>query len=76
MPTFECPTCGKLFTTERNEDAPYRPFCSQRCRLIDLGRWLDGEYCISDPLVPPAPQETEIDLGPRDQRHDNNEAPD
>ncbi|WP_337997094.1 DNA gyrase inhibitor YacG [Oleispirillum naphthae] len=35
-----CPTCGK--------PAAYaeRPFCSRRCRLLDLGRWFDGGYAI------------------------------
>lgn len=30
--------------------APYRPFCSQRCRIADLGSWLDGAYRISRPI--------------------------
>jgi endogenous inhibitor of DNA gyrase (YacG/DUF329 family) len=34
---------------ERKEDAPFRPFCSQRCKLVDLGRWLDGTYSVSEP---------------------------
>ncbi len=40
----KCPTCGKptLFTTEN----PSRPFCSERCKLIDLGDWADGKYAI------------------------------
>ena len=36
----------------RKEDAPFRPFCSQRCKLVDLGRWLDGTYQISEPAKP------------------------
>lgn len=48
MPAFECPTCRKVFTVERREDAPLRPFCSERCKMIDLGRWLDGTYAIPD----------------------------
>ena len=31
-------------------DAPHRPFCSSRCKSIDLGVWLDGAYRISRPL--------------------------
>jgi hypothetical protein len=31
---------------------PFFPFCSERCRLRDLGRWIDGDYQISDPLLP------------------------
>lgn len=52
---YTCPTCGKVTVVERREDAPQRPFCCQRCRLIDLGKWFNGEYVISDPLpVDPA----------------------
>ncbi|MCS7469791.1 DNA gyrase inhibitor YacG [Stieleria sp. ICT_E10.1] len=36
----KCPTCGKRFRMDET-DAP--PFCCQRCRLIDLGRWLDED---------------------------------
>jgi hypothetical protein len=41
-PRFYCPTCKKA--VERSgEDFP---FCSDRCRQIDLGRWADGSYSI------------------------------
>jgi uncharacterized protein len=42
--TVPCPTCGKPvpWTAEQR----YRPFCSDRCRLIDLGRWADEDYRI------------------------------
>ena len=43
-----CPTCGKRFRMDET-NAP--PFCSQRCQLIDLGRWLDEEIGL--------PQETD-----------------
>jgi endogenous inhibitor of DNA gyrase (YacG/DUF329 family) len=36
-----CPTCKK---PSAYKDNPYRPFCSQRCKLIDLGQWADGSY--------------------------------
>jgi endogenous inhibitor of DNA gyrase (YacG/DUF329 family) len=36
----------------RKEDAPHRPFCCERCKLVDLGRWLDGTYKVSDPATP------------------------
>jgi len=52
VPTLECPTCHKTVTVPRKEDAPHRPFCSQRCKLVDLGRWLDGTYTISEPASP------------------------
>lgn len=38
-----CPHCGKQVEYEGN---PFRPFCSQRCRLIDLGKWINEEYRI------------------------------
>jgi hypothetical protein len=38
-----CPRCG----TRREWDGnPWRPFCSERCKLIDLGGWLSGENAI------------------------------
>jgi endogenous inhibitor of DNA gyrase (YacG/DUF329 family) len=40
----QCPRCKKY--TIYSKDNFYRPFCSERCRLIDLGHWLDGEYSI------------------------------
>jgi len=43
---LKCPICKKLVTSE---DAEF-PFCSDRCRLIDLGKWASGGYVISSPL--------------------------
>ncbi|MCL5022398.1 MAG: DNA gyrase inhibitor YacG [Nitrospirae bacterium] len=40
---IRCPFCRKLTTWEEN---PWRPFCSERCKLIDLGKWASGEYRI------------------------------
>jgi endogenous inhibitor of DNA gyrase (YacG/DUF329 family) len=37
MSTMVCPTCQQEFEPS---DAPHMPFCSKRCQLIDLGRWL------------------------------------
>jgi endogenous inhibitor of DNA gyrase (YacG/DUF329 family) len=50
MFVFRCPTCHREVQVEQREDLPSRPFCSKRCREIDLKRWLDGEYSISEPL--------------------------
>ena len=50
MPTYECPTCLKTIKVEKKEDAPFRPFCCDRCKMVDLGRWFDGTYRISDPV--------------------------
>jgi len=41
-----CPTCKKPV----KPDEPDFPFCSERCRLIDLGKWASGEYVISSPV--------------------------
>jgi uncharacterized protein len=40
---MKCPICKQRVTWEGN---PNRPFCSERCRLIDLGRWANGEYSL------------------------------
>lgn len=43
--TVSCPTCKK--SVEWGEQSPYRPFCSKRCQLIDLGEWADEEKRIT-----------------------------
>jgi len=40
---IKCPKCGTVTTWEEN---PWRPFCSGRCKLIDLGAWATEEYRI------------------------------
>jgi endogenous inhibitor of DNA gyrase (YacG/DUF329 family) len=48
---FPCPVCRKI--TRYHPDNPYRPFCSERCRLIDLGEWLEEGYRVAgEPAVP------------------------
>jgi endogenous inhibitor of DNA gyrase (YacG/DUF329 family) len=44
-----CPICGK-----ENEyfAEPLGPFCSARCKMIDLGKWLGEDYRVSEPLRP------------------------
>lgn len=44
-----CPTCKNAVTPE-NENFP---FCSDRCRLLDLGKWASGDYKISSPVLDP-----------------------
>ncbi|WP_305857780.1 DNA gyrase inhibitor YacG [Balneatrix alpica] len=44
MTRYPCPQC-KQDVTWSNQN-PYRPFCSERCKLIDLGSWADGSYAI------------------------------
>jgi len=52
-----CPVCGKTFTYRSVSDPDTFPFCSERCRLADLGRWLTEGYSLSEPF------ETEKDEG-------------
>jgi len=42
----KCPRCKKEI--EYSDKNPYRPFCSKRCWLIDLGAWLKEEYVIEE----------------------------
>jgi len=58
-----CPTCKK---TGDWLAAPWGPFCSKRCRLIDLGKWLGDEHVISEPL---RPEHLEPCAGPPDEGH-------
>jgi uncharacterized protein len=51
--SLHCPICKKAVTAG-SEDFP---FCSERCRLIDLGKWASGAYVIPAPL-----QDTEEDV--------------
>jgi len=44
--TVKCPTCGR--PVEWSAESAYRPFCSDRCRLIDLGAWLSEQRKIPD----------------------------
>jgi len=43
MKPVDCPTCKKVV----QPDEKSFPFCSERCRLLDLGNWLDGKYRIA-----------------------------
>ena len=44
---LRCPICKKAV---RSTDAEF-PFCSERCRTIDLGKWASGGYVISSPVT-------------------------
>ncbi|MDY0169106.1 MAG: DNA gyrase inhibitor YacG [Thermoguttaceae bacterium] len=52
MPLLHCPTCGRRFAEDQSSALP---FCCERCRLVDLGRWLDEQNRLPlepDPEVP------------------------
>jgi len=46
-PNLRCPTCKKPVSRKDSEF----PFCSERCRLTDLGKWASGAYVISSPVT-------------------------
>lgn len=49
LPQVRCPTCKKVGDWFSR---PHGPFCSKRCKLVDLGKWLGEEHCVSEPLRP------------------------
>lgn len=53
-PIVDCPTCGKK--VEWSEKNKFRPFCSERCKQIDLGAWAEEKYVI--------PSKDPVDDGP------------
>jgi len=56
--TIKCPVCRKDVPL----DSPEMPFCSERCRLIDLGRWANEEYRIpGEPVSRPQPPPEDAD---------------
>jgi endogenous inhibitor of DNA gyrase (YacG/DUF329 family) len=48
-----CPICKTLSPPE----APTHPFCSERCRLIDLGQWLGGKYVVPGEATKPTSED-------------------
>ncbi len=47
--SLRCPTCRNIVL----KNDPEFPFCSERCRLVDLGKWASGGYVISSPMNDP-----------------------
>jgi hypothetical protein len=58
---IRCPICRRT-VADLPEDYPHRPFCSGRCKLVDLGNWLDEKYRISRPLRPEDGEDDDIAL--------------
>ena len=46
-----CPICEKELTATAATDSPLFPFCSVRCKQIDLLRWTEGKYAVTEPLT-------------------------
>lgn len=57
-----CPTCGKA--VEWRPENRYRPFCSERCKQIDLGAWASGEYRVPAETSDPGAADGGDALGP------------
>ena len=60
-PAIRCPICKKNVAW----DDPYMPFCSDRCRIIDLGNWASEKYVIPAPLEQ---GDDDLDVEPADPR--------
>ncbi len=60
IPSFPCPKCGK---PSMWNDNPSRPFCSERCKLVDLGAWANEDYRVADqgPAKTAAQQDYDIE---------------
>ncbi|WP_158904245.1 DNA gyrase inhibitor YacG [Burkholderia sp. L27(2015)] len=56
----DCPICGKK--VEWKSESRYRPFCSERCKQIDLGAWASGQYTIGATDEDPPTDENQGDL--------------
>jgi endogenous inhibitor of DNA gyrase (YacG/DUF329 family) len=67
--SLRCPTCRSLVLAG-SEDFP---FCSERCRLIDLGKWASGGYVISTPITDPEQLENIAEEQSRQKTDGNNE---
>jgi endogenous inhibitor of DNA gyrase (YacG/DUF329 family) len=59
-----CPTCGK--PVEWGPQSPWRPFCSERCKTIDLGGWASEQYRVPVPEDKDTPEEDGPDTPQRE----------
>ncbi len=60
---IKCPHCGK--ETEYAPTNSFRPFCSERCKLIDLGQWADESYRV------PSDEKVDIDQAQENKVNEN-----
>ena len=54
MPVVKCPQCGTETEYKGNE---FRPFCSERCKLLDFGAWADEQYALPAETSEPLPED-------------------
>ena len=69
MRVVACPQCRTEVEWSNN---PYRPFCSERCRLVDLGAWLGEKYTIPGSLTDESADDGAAD--PTKRTHDDDES--
>jgi len=65
----KCPTCGKAVEWRDN---PWRPFCAERCKLIDFDKWASEEYRVPGPQINPAelpPEPSAPETGNEDEKY-------
>lgn len=53
---IKCPVCDKKAEWSENQ---WRPFCSERCRNVDLGKWFDEDYRVAGEFAPDPEQQAE-----------------
>ena len=58
---MKCPICGKPVEWKDN---PVRPFCSERCKLLDFGAWANEEYAAPAEEPPPSLEDTSQNSNP------------
>lgn len=56
----KCPQCGT--PVDLDEENPYKPFCSERCKLIDLGEWASEGYSIAGKPQPVSSENDQDDF--------------
>ena len=61
-----CPICRK--PTDSGTDADF-PFCSERCRMLDLGNWASEKYVVSEPVFDEDGQEDSLPADPDESRN-------
>jgi endogenous inhibitor of DNA gyrase (YacG/DUF329 family) len=64
--TVPCPRCGAQ--APYSPENRWRPFCSERCRVIDLGAWASEAYRVPVPLDAPSETETPPDNDPNERQ--------
>jgi len=52
-----CPNCGRAVVRSPDSPAPFFPFCSKRCKMVDLAKWFDEEHRIEEPVPDGFPTE-------------------